>query len=490
MSSSKKIDIICVIAAIAALILTLLFMNGEAFGIKNVIDEDAEENSDSVYFTKNDMNGSWNTAVATKILLKKEKVKISGAGAVTKDNDVVINSGGHYVLSGSLTDGSIVVDTKSSAKVWILLDGADINCNDDACIKVKNADKVFLTLAKDSVNRLTSGETYNEETLADGTDGAIFSHDDMTINGSGSLEVTALYKHGIAVNDALVITGGEITVSAVSGAVHANENLRICNASLNLSSSGKGIVINDAEGYFYYESGRINMTVSDDGINTAGNVSMTGGEINISAGDDGIHSLKEILISGGRLSILRCYEGLEAPVIKISDGEVSVFPEGDGVSAKHKTIEGETEAEKIPCEFTLDGGSLTIINTDGKADGIDSDGNVTINAGVLRICLNGNGSNNAIEFDSENGGSFFINGGDILVTGGAAKAEEPSSASGQKYIFKKLRMVPAGTTITLKDADGKTISEYTPEAAFSNLLISLPDLNGSEEFRLYIGGEI
>ena len=246
MSSSKKIDVICIIMALLALALAVLFMNGEALGLKTVVDEDAEENSDLVYFTKNDLNGSWNTAVATKIVLKKDKVKIAGSGAIVKDGNVLINSGGHYIVSGTLSDGSIVIDAKSSAKVWILLDGADITCSDDACIKVKNADKVFLTLAEDSENSLESGAVYSEETLADGTDGVIFSHDDLTINGSGSLSITAAYKHGIAANDALVITGGNIVVRAVSDAVHANENLRICNASLSLSSQKNGIAVNDA----------------------------------------------------------------------------------------------------------------------------------------------------------------------------------------------------------------------------------------------------
>ncbi|MBR0132852.1 MAG: carbohydrate-binding domain-containing protein [Lachnospiraceae bacterium] len=493
MSSSKKIDIICIAMAVLALVITLLFMNGEALGLKTVVDEDAEENSDLVYFTKNDLNGNWNTSVATKIVLKDDKVKIAGSGAIVKNGNVVINSGGHYVVNGSLTDGSIIIDAKSGAKVWLLFDGVEINRNDDACIKVSNADKVFLTLAEDSQNSLTSGAVYNEEALAEGVDGAIYSHDDFTINGSGSLSVKADYKHGIAVNDALVITGGSITVSAVSGAIHANENLRICNATLNLSSQNKGIVVKDPESYFYLESGKINITVSKDAINTEGDVNIIGGEVSISAGDDGIHSEKSINISGGKLSLLSCYEGLEAPDVTISGGDVVIYPTKNGVSAKNKvaeiTTETTTKSQALP-EFKMSGGSLTITNTEDKTDGIDSDGNVVIDGGKIRICLNGNGNNNAVEFGTENGGSFLINGGDVLMTAGAVKQEKPSAASAQKYLFKKLRIVPAGTNISLTDAGGKTISEATPEAAFCNIIISHPDLNSQDGCKLYIDGEL
>ena len=489
MSSSKKIDIICIAMAVLALVITLLFMNGEALGLKTVVDEDAEENSDLVYFTKNDLNGNWNTSVATKIVLKDDKVKIAGSGAIVKNGNVVINSGGHYVVNGSLTDGSIIIDAKSGAKVWLLFDGVEINRNDDACIKVSNADKVFLTLAEDSQNSLTSGAVYNEEALAEGVDGAIYSHDDFTINGSGSLSVKADYKHGIAVNDALVITGGSITVSAVSGAIHANENLRICNATLNLSSQNKGIVVKDPESYFYLESGKINITVSKDAINTEGDVNIIGGEVSISAGDDGIHSEKSINISGGKLSLLSCYEGLEAPDVTISGGDVVIYPTKNGVSAKNKVAETTTESQALP-EFKMSGGSLTITNTEDKTDGIDSDGNVVIDGGKIRICLNGNGNNNAVEFGTENGGSFLINGGDVLMTAGAIKQEKPSAASAQKYLFRKLRIVPAGTNISLTDAGGKTISEATPEAAFCNIIISHPDLNSQDGCKLYIDGEL
>ncbi|MBR6275072.1 MAG: carbohydrate-binding domain-containing protein, partial [Lachnospiraceae bacterium] len=489
MSSSKKIDIICIAMAVLALVITLLFMNGEALGLKTVVDEDAEENSDLVYFTRNDLNGNWNTSVATKIVLKDDKVKIAGSGAIVKNGNVVINSGGHYVVNGSLTDGSIIIDAKSGAKVWLLFDGVEINRNDDACIKVSNADKVFLTLAEDSLNSLTSGAVYNEEALAEGVDGAIYSHDDFTINGSGSLSVKADYKHGIAVNDALVITGGSITVSAVSGAIHANENLRICNATLNLSSQNKGIVVKDPESYFYLESGKINITVSKDAINTEGDVNIIGGEVSISAGDDGIHSEKSINISGGKLSLLSCYEGLEAPDVTISGGDVVIYPTKNGVSAKNKvaetTTETTTKSQALP-EFKMSGGSLTITNTEDKTDGIDSDGNVVIDGGKIRICLNGNGNNNAVEFGTENGGSFLINGGDVLMTAGAVKQEKPSAASAQKYLFRKLRIVPAGTNISLTDAGGKTISEATPEAAFCNIIISHPDLNSQDGCKLYI----
>ena len=112
----------------------------------------------------------------------------------------------------------------------------DIRCSDDACLRVDQADKVFLTLAEGSVNSMASGESYSDAALADNTGGAIYAHDDLTINGSGSLSVTAAYKHGIDANDELVITGGTLTVDAVGDGLHVRDNLRICDASITLTA--------------------------------------------------------------------------------------------------------------------------------------------------------------------------------------------------------------------------------------------------------------
>ncbi len=335
MSTHNTLDKICVAIVICSLVLTALFMNGEALGITKIVDEDAEQNSDSAYFTTNDQNGSWDTTGAAVITLTGDGASISGNGAYVYDGNVVIAEAGRYVLSGSLEDGSIIVDAHDSSKVWILLDGVEINCSDDACIQVDQADKVFLTLAEGSQNILTSGSVYSDTALSDGTDGAIFAHDDLTINGSGSLTVTAQYSHGISANDDLVITGGTITISAVDDAIHANDSIRIKDVAITVTAGDDGLLTsNEVEnGYLYIESGTLDITASGDGIHTTGDITVAGGEINISAGDDGIHSDASVFVQSGTILISDCYEGIEALIIDVSGGDVSINCEDDGFNA-------------------------------------------------------------------------------------------------------------------------------------------------------------
>ena len=335
MSTHSKLDKICVAIVVCSLLLTALFMNGEALGITKIVDEDAEQNSDSVYFTENDQNADWDTSDATTITLTGDGAEISGTGAYTNDGNVVITNAGYYVVSGSLTDGYLSVDAYDSSKVFILLRDADIHCSDNACIRVDQADKVFLTLAEGSQNTLTCGSAYSDEALTDGTDGAIFAHDDLTINGSGSLAVTAEYRHGIAANDDLVITGGTITVTAAADAIHANDSLRIKEASITVDAGDDGLVTsNEAEnGYLYIESGTLQVTAADDGIHTTGDITIAGGDLTLSAGDDGIHSDASVYIKDGTVLVKECYEGIEALIIDVSGGEITLYPKDDGFNA-------------------------------------------------------------------------------------------------------------------------------------------------------------
>ena len=109
MSTSKYFDRICVIVTVIALIITTLFMFGEKLGIRKIVDEDSEGYEAPSGFTDNDLNSDWDDTGATVITLDGDSAEISGDGAYQNDGNVVIANAGKYVVSGTLSDGSIVV---------------------------------------------------------------------------------------------------------------------------------------------------------------------------------------------------------------------------------------------------------------------------------------------------------------------------------------------------------------------------------------------
>ena len=98
-----------------------------------------------------------------------------------------------------------------------------------------------------------SGGQYSAETAVSGVDGTIYSRDDLTINGTGSLAVSAVYQHGIVCNDNLAITGGHLTINAVQDGIHAHDSVRIRDAALSITAGDDGITVsNDDETAFLY----------------------------------------------------------------------------------------------------------------------------------------------------------------------------------------------------------------------------------------------
>ena len=171
--------------------------------------------SSSDMFTKRDLDSSYDESKATKVKLSDSKTTVSGDGAKYSSengvNNVTITKEGTYILSGEL-NGQIVVDTDKTAKVQIVLNGVTISSDSTAAIQVKQADKVFLTLAKGSENTLTeTGEFASDDSST--VDGVIFSKDDLTINGTGSLKISTASGHGVVSKDDLVIASGTIDIN-------------------------------------------------------------------------------------------------------------------------------------------------------------------------------------------------------------------------------------------------------------------------------------
>lgn len=432
MSTSRHIDRICVIAVVLTLIVTVLFMNGRALGIEVIGDGDSGDGQ----FTDNDLNGDWDASGATYITLTGDGADIDGNGAYFAGGELHLAYAGRYVLSGDLADGSVVIDTDSGGKVWLLLDGVDIHNEDSAALLVEQAEKVFVTLAEGAENSLSSGASYRQEAVDAGIDGTVYSRDDLTINGSGSLTVTAEYRHGIVCNDDFVITGGAVTVDAAQDGIHANDSTRLRGMELTITAGDDGVTVsNDAgTGYFYMESGTLNIPA--------------------------------------------CYEGVEAANITVAGGTLDITPADDGLNANG----GSASA------ILINGGEIRVVNETGRdADGLDSNGSIFISGGSILISVNGAGGNCALDAGTENGGVCQITGGTVIAAGGSAMAEGFDSTSAQGSLMRTVSG-QAGAAVALKDDAGATLLKGEIPCAFTSLILSAPELEVGDTCTLSVDG--
>ena len=491
MISNKRIDKICIAVIVIALILTVLFINGKRLGIQPVIDMDSETYTGNEYVTSNDLNGTWDTSDASVITLNGSTAKINGTGAYVNGTDVVISNGGKYVVSGTLDNGRLIVDAYVSSKVWIMLDNVSLNNEEDACIRIEEADKVFITLKEGSVNALSGGESYSEAAIEDGAEAVIFAHDDLTINGSGTLTITANYKHGIKANDDFALTGGLVNITAVRDAIHVNEDVALVSTDLT-----------------------------------------------ICAGDDAVTTEGTIHIDDSDILIKECYEGFEAKNINVYSGNIEIYPDDDGFNAaggsvsgfgfgalggmnggpgqkdmgtgndneasgeednRRKPNESSTEPasessgneEELPYIKIYDGNIKIINSTAQDADGLDSNGDIYIYGGDIFISLTAGGPNNAIDYSSESGGVCVIEGGTVIACGSYTMAEGFDSSSKQASIMYTISEgVEAGSTISIESEDEEIILSAEIPNSFSCAILSCPEMKVGGSYLVSIGDQV
>ena len=442
----------------------------------------------------------------------------------TISGDYTITAAGVYVFTGTLSDGSILVNAGEEDKVQIVLSNASITNSDGPAIYAVAADKVFVTAEAGTSNTLSDGSAYAEDSFGNNPDGAIFARCDLTINGTGSLTINGNYKFGIVGKDDVVITNATLNVSAVSDGVVGKDSVSVNSGTISIVAGGDGIVSENSEdttlGYVLIDGGTISIQstgtnadsakgikaqaalvinggditieTEDDALHSATSVTVTNGTLLLASGDDGIHSDDIVVISGGEINISKSYEGIEGGTITVSGGIINLTSSDDGFNAAGGADNSASNGPRGNDAFAADtskslvisGGTITV-NADG--DGLDSNGTLSISGGTIYVSGPTNSGNGALD----SGSTMTISGGTIIAAGstGMAQAFDQSSTQASlSYTFTSVQQ--AGTEITLKDASGNVVASFTPDKQFQNVIISAPGLATGQTYSLYSGNSL
>ncbi len=466
---------------------------------------------------------------------------------ITLTNEsVTITEGGIYHVTGTLTEGQIIVEASKEEDVILILDGVDITCTDSAPILINQADKVIISLTEGSENFLSdksSGTLSEEESSAEAV---IYSKDDLTINGSGTLTIYANRNNGIQGKDDVTIMSGEIAISSADDGIVGKDSVVIHDASLLILSDGDGIKSTNEEssdtGYIAIEGGDIsirsqgdalqaatsllitdgnftlvtgsgtysesdsqkglkaekNITVSggtftlytsDDAVHSNDELVVDGGTFTIATADDAFHSDNTLVINDGLIDIQQAYEGIESASISLNGGTITMVTSDDGLNASTGS-EGGSFGPMAPgaqgsgtALLQITGGT---INLTAGGDGLDSNGSILMSGGDVTVngpTDNGNGS---LDYDA----AFTLTGGSLVTAGSSGMVQTPSTSSSQLSILMTYSGTQkAGTVVTLLDAAGNTVAEVTGATQFQSVLISTPEITDGEAYTIMTGSE-
>lgn len=367
-----------------------------------------------------------------------------------------------YHFTGKL-DGYIDIEVNDNVK--IILDNVTINNSNGSCIYVGNANNVYIELI--GKNKLSDGNSYSG--FLEEVNAVIYSHDDLIMEGNGSLEVNANYQDGIVSKDDLVIKSGEFNIVSHDDGIRGRDSVTIIDGNFTIKSGGDGIKsTNDTEsdkGNILIKAGTFNITSDKDGIDSIngieidngefnivtgngasissksnmwnnagsdtesikgikanGNIKILDGKFTIDANDDGIHSNSVIEINSGDINIKSSDDGIHADgMVVINNGNIDITA-SEGIEATYVKIQDGNikidasddginalyKSSSYDTSVEINGGTINITMGQGDTDGIDSNGNIYINGGTVNIT-----GNSAFDYDGEakyNGGTIIVNG--------------------------------------------------------------------------------
>lgn len=431
----------------------------------------AEESADATGFdfsySERDTDASYDESSATVINLAEPTASM---GVSLSQETITLTEEGTYILRGSAKNLSVVIDVPDDVKVQVVLDGVDISNTTAPALLVEAADKVFVTLAPGSTNILSDGtgrtdlpatEEEEAELEAAGTEvnnATLYSHEDLTINGTGSLKVVSTSAHAIKSSDDLVITGGTFTIDAAVDGLRGKDCVKIADGSFTITAADDAIV-----------------STNTDEPDTKGFVSIDGGTFTITAAGDAIHAETILRAASGTVNVLACEEGYEGAQVWIRGGEHSIASKDDGVNAA-----GDARSDYL---IDITGGKL-YVNAEG--DGIDSNDTLTQSGGEVIVEGSTMSDNGALDAER----SATISGGSMLALGAGGMEMSFGIGSTQaSFLLNLPQALSAKTSISLVDSQGTELFSFATTKQYRSLVYSSPTLIQGDSYTLKANGE-
>ena len=371
--------------------------------------------------------------------LTSEGIQDSLGASVGKS--LKIKEAGTYTLKGvDLTDYvEARVQVQAEGVTVVLEDvmlrytnGAAVNCKYDTVIVVKGTN--YLTRVIDN----EADPTDDGGKVIKGESETIGESVDITITGDGTLNIDAP-KKGIGTDvffgDGTAIDP-EITSAVLDATINIGEPGAETGPTLNINAENEAI-----------EGNVINFNA--------------GTGVIVSSGDDG------------------------ANVSTDGDDQDEDDVDGDGNVREYMYPNLIRNIDYTQLSINVNGGRWTVISND---DGLDSNGNVNINGGVMEVFSSTQADNNAVDYGAESGGKFIYTGGTLLAVGMNGMQRQLTPDEGDFVIFLDLN-VQKDSPIVIKDEAGNVLYSSTGVKYANCILYCGEDIQNGETYTVTVGDD-
>ena len=197
-----------------------------------------------------------------------------------------------YSISGVL-NGGILINGNDNYKFTLNLNSISITSKTTSPIIALSGDKITLVANNSTTNTITD----NRDAISDDDEtnysACIYSAVDLTLSGSGVLNVVSSNNNGIHTKDDLKSSNLKLNVNCVDNALKGNDSVTISSGNYVLISKQGDAIKTKNSAVKYNTSGD-----STSGIKKIqGDITISGGTFEIHAGSDGIDASHDVLIS-------------------------------------------------------------------------------------------------------------------------------------------------------------------------------------------------
>lgn len=440
---------------------------------------------------------------------------------------IEINDGGIYNLSGKIDNGLIKIDTVDNVK--LVLNNVYIVNDNGPAIYVKNAKNVVIELVDNSSNYLEDSNSYTG--YEDNEVGVIFSHDDIILQGSGTLEVVSNNEDGIVSLDDLKIVSGTYNITSKDDGIRGKDSVYIKDGTFNIKADGDGIKStkeNDTDkGFILIENGTFDIEAMLDGISSKNKLLINGGTFNIKTGGGsdnvstkegwgyfsnsktnedkksakGIKSDNNLVIEDGVFNLDTADDAIHCNnYIGIKNGTFNISSGDDGIHADTELIIDGGNIDVTKSYEGLESAKITI--NDGNINVVASDDGINVAGGSDGSSNNRPGANNYTSSSKNiltiNNGTIYVDAmgdgidvnGSAYIYGGTIKVDGPEDNGNGALDYDNTFEVNGGTLLAggasgmLESVSSKS-SQYNVTIVFTsnysgNDIISIEDNNSNE----------
>ena len=225
--------------------------------------------------------------VSATVTLSDEGIKVSGSGVTVEGRKVMFISGGTYEVTGSLSDGRLIVDAEN---VTLRLVDVTLGCKDNDAITVKKEQSAVIEIPEGTETVLTVTGS------ADNIKGAIRNRGSLSVTGAGTLTVAGCPAAGIHSSADLSVTGVTLSLRTEGDGIHAKEDVTLTGVSGTIEAGDEGI------------------QCGDDGENIEGDLRLNDCDLRlVTAGDALRTDLGDVMITGSTLRVIGEKNAVETP---------------------------------------------------------------------------------------------------------------------------------------------------------------------------------